>query len=133
MSQSNWLVCWLRSALIWTAAVVVIVFASSSIVLGRPSISVLALVTLLAWVPVMATLRVRRDFMLSWRRSGLPLLLCFLASTVLACAALALRGSPSDMVSRLGLAVVVGVICAGMGLAPLRWLAPLPQPGRHAP
>jgi hypothetical protein len=81
----------------------------------------------------MATLRVRRDFMLPWRRSGLPLLLCFLASTILGCAALALRGSPPGMLSRLGLGVFVGVICSGVGLTPLRWLAPSPQPGGHAP
>jgi hypothetical protein len=51
----------------------------------------------------------------------------------LACAALALRGSPSDILPRLGLAVFVGVICAGVGLVPLRWLAPTPQSGRRAP
>jgi hypothetical protein len=133
MGQGNWLAYWFKSAFIWAALIAVIVFASNSILLGRLSISVLALVTLLAWAPVMATLRVRCDFMLSWRRSVLPLLLCFVGSSILACAALALRGSPSDILPRLGLAVFVGVICAGVGLVPLRWLAPTPQSGRRAP
>jgi hypothetical protein len=63
----------------------------------------------------------------------LPLLLCFVASSILACAALALRGSPPNILPRLGLAVFVGVICAGVGLVPLRWLATTPQSGRRAP
>jgi predicted RND superfamily exporter protein len=133
MVQGKWLVHWLKAALIWAVAITAIVFGSTSISLGRPSISIPALVILLAWSPVMATLRLRRDFVLPWRRSGLPLLLCFLASTILACAALALRGSPSNVLSRLGLALLIGVICSGVGLVPLRWLVPTYQSSRHAP
>ena len=133
MGQGKLLVHWFKGALIWAVAITVIVFASTSISLGRPSVSLLALVILLAWAPVMATLRLRRDFLLPWRRSGSSLLLCFLASTVLAWVALSLRGSPSNMLSRLGVALLIGFICFGVGLVPLRWLAPSSQLGRHAP